>query len=177
MRKILAGLLSLVGFGNAGAQPPSPPPAEMASGLRSMVLNLTPGEIGMSSDNSQGTVWGVVMETGMDGGFYTLVALADGTTSLYFSTGGGIIGAGEHESVRAASRDFLASANQFASAAAPVTDTAPPGRGSTQFFLLTFDGLRSYRAPEVDLGEERDPFAPMFHSGHAVISALRLAQP
>ena len=177
MRKIMAGLLSLAGFGNSAAQPPSPPPAEVSSGLRTMVLSLTPGEIGLSAENSRGSMWGVVMETGIDGGFYTLVALADGTTSLYFSYGGGIIGAGEHESVRAASREFLTTANRFVSAAAPATGTAPPAGGATQFFLLTFEGLRSYSAPEIELGEERDPLAPLFHSGHAVISQLRLAQP
>jgi hypothetical protein len=37
----------------------------------------------------------------------SLVAVAKGGTSLYFSTGGGVIGGGEHDSVRAANRKLL----------------------------------------------------------------------
>lgn len=177
MRKILTGLLSILGFGSAAAQSPSMPPGEMTSGLRSMVLGLTPSEIGLSPENTSGKVWGVVTETGMERGFYTLVVLADGTTSLYFSNGGGIIGAGERESVREASRELLATSNRFVGTAAPTSDTAPPGKGTTKFFLLTFDGLRSYTAPEVELGEQRDPLSPLFHAAHAVITQLRLAKP
>jgi hypothetical protein len=177
MRKILAGLVSILGLGSATAQPPSPAPAEMASSLRAMVLGLAPGGIGLTPQSSPGKVWGVVMETGMERGSYTLVVLADGTTSLYFSNGGGIIGAGERQPVREASREFLMLANCFTDAAAPVESTALPSNGSTQFFLLTFDGLLSYTAPEAELGEQRDPLSPLFHAGHAVITELRLAQP
>ena len=177
MRKILAGLLPILGLGGVAAQPQSTLPAEVSSDLRSMVLGLTPKEIGLSQESSAGSVWGVVMETGMERGYYTLVVLADGTTSLYFSNGGGIIGAGEHESVREASQEFLAAGNSSAHAAASAPSTAPPANGATTFFFLTFDGLRSYTAPEGELGEKRDQLAPLFHAGHAVITQLRLAQP
>ena len=142
-----------------------------------MVLGLTPSEIGLSAENTPGEVWGIVMETGIERGFYTLVVLGDGTTSLYFSNGGGIIGAGEREPVREASRELLATSNRFVGNAALASDTTPPNKGATKFFLLTFDGLRSYVAPEVELGEQRDPLAPLFHSAHAVIAQLRLATP
>jgi hypothetical protein len=117
------------------------------------------------------------METGMDAGFYTLVVLADGTTSLYFSNGGGIIGAGEKSEVREASRQFIGWGNRFVASAESSPSTQPPAKGSTKFFFLTFDGIRSYSAPEVELGEERDALAPLFHAGHAVIAAVRHAQP
>ena len=177
MRKIFAGLLSLLGVGSAAAQSPSTPPDEVTSGFRSMVLGLTPGEIGLGPENTSGKVWGIVMDTGVEGGFHTLIVLADGTASLYFSNGGGIIGAGEREPVREASRELLATSNRFAGTAAPTNDTAPPSNGTTRFFLLTFDGLRSYVAQEVDLGEQRDPLSPLFHAAHAVITQLGLAQP
>ncbi|MHB8971456.1 MAG: hypothetical protein ACYC3X_09105 [Pirellulaceae bacterium] len=42
--------------------------------------------------------------------------IADGTTSLYLSSGGGIIGAGEHDSVRSPASALLRLTQQYASA-------------------------------------------------------------
>ena len=177
MRKILAGLLSILGLSQAGAQAPAPASESTTDDLRAMVLHLAPGEIGITAENFPHKVWGVVMETGMDTGYYTLVVLADGTTSLYFSNGGGIIGAGQHAEVKEASRQFIDLGNRMVGFAQPATSTEPPRMGSTKFFFLTFDGLRSYTAAEVELGEERDSLAPLFHAGHAVIASARQAQP
>ena len=81
--------------------------------LRNMVFNLNPKDIGLSKGSFGHPVWGMVMETGFTEGSFTLVAIADGTTSLYFSNGGGIIGGGEHEAVREASGYFLTDAQSF----------------------------------------------------------------
>ena len=177
MGKILATLLSMFGASHAVAQPPTPPPDSTTAELRSMVLGLSPAEIGITPENFPHQAWGVVMETGMDAGYYTLAVLADGTTSLYFSNGGGIIGAGEKPEVKEVSRQFIGWGNRLLGSAQPSTSAQPPAAGDTKFFFLTFDGIRSYTAPELDLGEERDRLAPLFHAGHAVIGAVRQAQP
>src|SRR5260221_1885309 len=52
----------------------------------------------------------LLMETAYPKAVATLACFADGTTSLYFSTGGGMLGAGQHESVRAAASAILAAA-------------------------------------------------------------------
>ena len=118
--------------------------------LRSMVLNLTPAEIGLSPQTFPLPVWGVVMEHGINLGFYTLVVLADGTTSLYFSTGGAVIGAGEEPGVRDASRQFLGWANRMVGSAQQAASLQPPVDGETRFFFLTFDGIPRTAAPAVD---------------------------
>jgi hypothetical protein len=64
--------------------------ADIYRDLRNKVLTLDPSKIGLSSFGSN-RVWGVVMETGYTGAVVTLVTIADGTVSLYFSNGGGII--------------------------------------------------------------------------------------
>jgi len=70
----------------------------------------------------------------MKGGCYTLVVLADGTTSLYFSSGGGIIGAGERPEVRKASERFLGWGNRLVESAKPSESVEPPAEGVTKFF-------------------------------------------
>ena len=147
--------------------------AEMAAGLRQMVLSLKPGDLGISEETFPHEVWGVLMETGYDSGAFSLVVLADGTVSLYLSTGGGVIGAGEHESVRGPAGSFLGWANHFVSEAKPSEAQPLPTEGQTIFYFLTNSGIRSYSAKEVELGEGRDKLSDLFHAGHAVITEVR----
>src|SRR5688572_16670054 len=56
----------------------------------------------MPGDPDGDGIRAVVFDWGMGNGSATLVAFDDGTTSLYFSGGGGIIGAGAHDAVRRA---------------------------------------------------------------------------
>jgi hypothetical protein len=72
--------------------------------LRERALAVAALELGLAPTAARPRVWGVVMETGHAEGGATLVVFAEGTTSLYFSNGGGIIGAGEHAIVRTACR-------------------------------------------------------------------------
>jgi hypothetical protein len=53
-------------------------------------------------------VFGVLMETGYPEAVMSLPALSDGTASLYFSNGGGIIGAGGHPGPAVAARSLVA---------------------------------------------------------------------
>jgi hypothetical protein len=148
-------------------------PTQMADELRTMVLNLDPNDIGLSKDNFPHPVFGLVMETGFEEGLFTLSVLADGTTSLYFSTGGGIIGAGEHDSVRKASGLLLSEAQDFYPKAQKVTTFPKPVQGEVIFYFLTFDGVRSYTALEDDLGNERDELSDLFFLAHNVITVIR----
>ena len=174
MKRLFATLLAFLGLGGpANASEPPKAPDAITQDLRMMALSLTPESVGISKKTYPHEVWGVLMETGMERGFYTLVALADGTTSLYFSTGGGIIGAGEHAPVRQASGQFIDLANDVIAAANP-TDSYPlPKAGQTVFYFLTFHGVKTYTAKEVDLGEMRDKLSNLFHAGHGVIAAVR----
>ena len=153
----------------------SPPsePVPIYLDLRAMVLGARPDEIGLAPTPELTRVWGVLMETGFPEGIATLVALADGTTSLYTSTGGGTIGGGDHPRVASASRRFLAAVegtlDSFVS-----TDSFPlPDAGRTIFYVLTYEGARAAEAPEEDLGEGRHQLSAVFHAGHDVITELR----
>ena len=150
--------------------------AEMVASLRQMVLSLKSGDIGISASTFPHEVWGILMETGYDSGAFTLAVLADGTVSLYFSTGGGVIGAGEHESVRRPAGSFIGLTNRYVSEAKPSKTQPLPSEGQTIFDFLTNSGIRSYSAKEMDLGEGRDKLSELFHSGHAVIAEVRKTQ-
>lgn len=144
--------------------------------IRKLVFDMDPAKIGITRENFKHPVWGLIMETGFPEGSFSLVALANGTTGLYYSTGGGTTGAGKHPSVRAASGHLLTGAQYFYPEAKPVNSYPLPAVGEVKFYFLGFDQVSSYSAFEADLGEQRDPLANLFNAGHQLIEELRKVQ-
>jgi hypothetical protein len=162
-------------FGWFKKKKPEPLSQDVYSGLRSQVLSVKASDIGVSPTPEMPVVWGVLMETAYPEATVTLVSLADRTTSLYFSNGGGVIGAGEHESVAQATTGLIAMAQHFHSQMLPTTTYPTPTAGRVRFYLLTFSGVLTAEADEQDLGHERHDLSPLFHKGHEVIGNVRLS--
>lgn len=146
--------------------------ADAYSGLRNMVLRTKPDSVGVKLKDAN-EVWGVVMETGYSEAVASLVALADGTVSLYFSNGGGIIGLGPHAGPHRAAQSFLSASQQFSKQAHPTKNYPLPKPSYTRFYLLTGNGVLTAEAKEDDLGNNRLPLSPLFYKGHELISEIR----
>ena len=114
------------------------------------------------------------METGFPEGSATLVAMADGSASIYMSSGGGTIGGIAHETIRKAAQQMVQIASQFQPQMKQTTAFPPPQKGETIFYVLTDGGVFSASAVEEELGENRHPLSRLFHAGQAVISEFRL---
>jgi len=142
--------------------------------LRDQLLATKPADIHMSPSEDLPHVWAALMEWKMGANTVTLAAVADGTTSLYFSNGGGIIGGGEHEKVRVAARKFVVVMDKLlplwvAKEPLGVVDTA------VCFAVLTYDGIQAGRDREERLKDKKSPAWPAFYLGHEVITQLRLS--
>jgi hypothetical protein len=141
--------------------------------MRSLALSINADEMPVLKGKR---ILAVLMETGLPDAAYTLVAAGDGTASLYFSNGGGIIGAGEHANVRPESLKLVEMAEGCLKhmEKAEVFPVATPG--STTFYVVTDAGVFAYTAKEQDLGEGRDQkLSDLFHQGHELIAAMRIA--
>ena len=147
---------------------------EAFQGLRNQILTLDPAEVGMRRTDLTDRLWGCVMDTGYSNGTATLVCLRDGTTSLYTSSGFGIIGGGTHPAVVRANGALLAALAGELDRLNPRTDESLPAVGRTVIRALTYDGPRAYEADEDELGEGRDALSPVFHAAQDVITQLRL---
>jgi len=147
--------------------------SEVIDELRNRIFSLDPGEIGISQENFSHPVWGMVMETGIDDGSFSLVTLADGTTSLYLSTGGAMIGVGEHKSVRDAVGYYLTGAQYFFDQSRPVDAFPRPSPGRVIFYFLGFDGVSVYESDEQKLGVGQDALSNLFYAAQAVIAEIR----
>lgn len=139
--------------------------------LRTSVLTIRPEQVGLNPGPSE--VWGVLMETSHPEAVVSLVALADGTASLYFSNGGGIIGFGQHPGPQRAAKNFIAFAQLFARYGKPVKTYPFPELTFTRFYMLMGDRIVSVEAKEDDLGYGRHALSPLFHKGHELIVEMR----
>jgi hypothetical protein len=143
--------------------------------LRSKVLALQPDELPSLLEPSSPLI-GILTETGHDKAVATLVTIADGTTSMYFSNGGAIIGLGEHDEPRMTCLEYLSFANQFISRMKPVSEFPLPSKGYTTFYVVTKNGVFSTTAKENDLGKNLSPLSPLFYKAHEVITQARLTE-
>src|SRR5579864_4263362 len=75
--------------------------ANVYAGLRDLVLQGNRANFGLDSGSSPTQPFAVVVDWGSAQGATTIVAIADGSASVYLSSGGGFIGGGQsHESIR-----------------------------------------------------------------------------
>jgi hypothetical protein len=117
---------------------------------------------------------GVLMETGYEKAVATLVSFITGDASIYFSSGGGIIGGQGHAEVRIAARRFTQFAGVHITEMSICTDYPLPGVGQTTFYVITAGGIFTLSAAEQQLGGGSHDFSPLFHAGHYVITRLRM---
>ena len=121
-------------------------------------------------------LFALLMETGYDEAAVTVVATADGSASIYFSNGGGIVGAGEYEQVREVVFETLSEASSYVDDFDASPEHPLPQPGETRFYAVTESGVTIAAAPEDDLGNERHALSPLFLQVHKLIAFIRAAE-
>jgi hypothetical protein len=148
--------------------------ADVNTQLRLMALGLSAEKVGITPLESG--VWGAIMDWGMGNGLATLVAFADGTTSLYLGLSGGIIGLQGHAGVRQAARLFLEVASRFVDTFVSTTDYPMPAPEHTRFYIHTMTGVKA--SPEIDvktLAPGKPGISELFGAAQNVITQIRLS--
>ncbi len=138
--------------------------------LRRRLLTGTADELGMPGDADP---WGVLMERGFDRGAATLVALATGDASIYLTGGGGVIGGGGHENIRAAARQAVREAASRLDQMSVTTVFPYPGPGRVRFHVLTRHGVVTAEAGESEIQAPQHPLHSLYDASHDVITGLR----
>lgn len=154
--------------------PPSEP-AQTYLQLRKRIISLDPAEVGLVPSSTVQHVWGVLMDTGYEVGIATLVSLADGTTSLYFSTGGGMLGSGDFAPVSEASKAMVIEAEKCLIEMIAAVEFPLPALGRVRFSCLTFSGIYCAEADEVILRSGKHPLSNLYLLAHETLEQLRLS--
>jgi hypothetical protein len=153
----------------------APEPAQIYLQLRERILTLTPSEVGLAPSTASPHVWGVMMETGYDVGTATLLSLVDGTTSLYFSTGGGMLGSSDYAPVADASKALVAQAEKNLSQMEITNEFPLPSVGQVRFSYLTYSGICCAQAAEITLKSGDHPLSSLYKLAHETMEQLRLS--
>lgn len=124
-----------------------------------------------------GSPSGIVMETGYAEGVVLLVVMSDGTADLYFSRGGGVMGAGVHPGPKQAARDLAIAAHHLGPRMPVGFDYPLPPPGVVNLFVLMDGVVRHVTGAEQDFGQNKSPFSPLFHAAHHVIAEMRRIPP
>ena len=142
---------------------------------RSRALSLDPAGLQITDGHWFGASV-VLMEIARDGGRVSLVALADGTVSLYSSAGGGTTGAGEHLAVREAAERFLQAAADAAQSMTATSDFPLPQAGQVRFHVRTPAGDMTAGVPEALLRARRHQLGPLYVAGQDVMTEIRMVE-
>ena len=118
------------------------------------------------------------METGLEGGeAFGLAVLIDGTADVYFSKGGGVVGAGKNIQVQRAASAMLLLASRMSPQANRTTETPMPRLDQVTFYFLSRRGTLAYTASVLELREGKDRMSRLYYAGQQVLSAVSAAAP
>ena len=148
-------------------------PAKMTAMLRDGVLAIAPEDVGLTTATCP-PVWGAIMELAEAGVVVSLVALLDGSVSVYLSDGSGVIGCGLHPDVRAAASKMLRVAEQVADQCEPTEHHPAPFDHQVRFYLLSNQGVLGAVAERTELDEGAEALAELYYAGHGVIGMVEL---
>jgi hypothetical protein len=173
---VVLALVATCGCGKEATVHESNSPSNQSAGpgLRHMILTTDPAKLAFAADADFPVVYGVVVDWPIDNATASIVALRDGTASLYTNSTFGIIGGSGHEKVRSAARACVLLAGDFAKACEPVTDYPYPPDNTVYYYLLTYSGVRRCSVSLSALEGGSDPTYPLFEAAQNVLTQLRL---
>jgi hypothetical protein len=115
-----------------------------------------------------------VADWGLEEGTTTVVAIADGSASVYRSKGGGSIGGGQsHESIRNAALETVKLADDVQPLMHSTKDYPLAQRGQVNLYVVTDAGVYAATASEDDVASRHSPFSKLGESAQAIITAYR----
>ena len=148
------------------------------AGLRSMVLEGTRSNFGLGPGASSTQPFAVVTDWGDAQGATTIIAVADGSASVYPSSGTASIGGGQsHESIRNAALKTIELAGSAQPLMHATTQYPLPSRGQVSFYVVTDSGVFTASGSQDDMSGNRSPFSALGAATQNIIAEYRRLAP
>ncbi len=142
-------------------------------GLRSMAFSATPEQLKLSLSNDKTIVYGIIMDWGMSGATATIVSYQTGDASLYLSSGGGVIGGGQHENVSSKAKQFVGLGQSFLDKATKTEKTTLPETDIIKFYFLTNKGIYVGQEQMKNFENNTSTWLPLFEEANLLLTELR----
>jgi hypothetical protein len=143
-------------------------------GLRDMALGVTAEQLGLQIAEEQTKVYGIVMDWDLGDGIATVSAYETGDASMYLSSGGGVIGGGQHENVRNIVFPYITKGQSFLNKATLTDSTPLPDKNCIRFYFLTNKGKFMAQENMKNIESETSEWLILFEEANKVLSELRL---
>jgi hypothetical protein len=142
------------------------------SALRAQILNWKCPQADPSDTPSNPCA--VVMDWAVTSGVATVVAVSDGSASIYYSSGGGSIGGGyTRPAIRDAALHVVSIASKFLDAMQPTDNFPLPESGGVIFYIVTHGGVLMAKASVELLSTNRHPLSELGNSMQSIITEYR----
>lgn len=146
-------------------------------GLRDQALHLKRDKIGLAAPSNPKEPWAVLMDWGLGTGTVTVVAISDGTASVYLSSGGGSIGGGQsHEPIRKAAQKMLFAAAEVQPQMRLTNSYPLAQQGQVIFYALTDAGVFTATGPQEELSSHRSQLSKLGDAAQDIITQYRLIE-
>lgn len=152
------------------------PPEEVYAGLRKEALETSPMNVGMAGQIQDDDPYGVLMEMTIASSVVTLACFGSGDASVYYQTGGGMVGGVSHEPVRKAAKELVAQAQMALPRMKKTNEYPLPSPDSVRFYVLTPKGVFTTETSRQSLSDSKNALAALFYSGQEVVSQMRQVQ-
>jgi hypothetical protein len=142
-------------------------------GLRNMAFKATPENLGLTLPADKTIVYLVIMDWGMEKATATIVSYQTGDASLYLSSGGGVIGGGQHQNVSIVAKQFVSLGQTFLDKTTKTKNTTLPATNQVKFYLLTNKGIFVGEEEMKNFENNSSLWLKLFEEGNNVLSELR----
>jgi len=142
-------------------------------GLRNIALHVTPEQLDLKLSTEGTEVYGVIMDWEMNGAVATTAAYSTGDASMYTSTGGGVIGGGQHPNVNTAAKQLIVLAQSFVEKAEKTETTPLPQTNTVKFYFLTNKGFYSGEEVMTNFENSSSKWLKLFEEANNVLTELR----
>ena len=138
-----------------------------------MAFSATPEQLELSLPTDKTIVYGIIMDWGMNGATATIVSYQTGDASLYLSSGGGVIGGGQHENVSSAAKHFVSLGQSFLDKTTKTEKTTLPQTDVIKFYLLTNKGIFVGQEQMKNFENRSSTWLSLFEEANLLLTELR----
>ncbi len=141
--------------------------------LRNMAFATTPEQLELSLPTDETIVYGIIMDWGIDAATATIVSYQTGDTSIYLSSGGGIIGGGQHGNVSRVAKQFVNLGQIFLDKATKTENTTLAENDTIKFYFLTNSGVYLGQEHMKNFENKKSIWLPLFEKANLLLTELR----